>query len=74
MDFYIDITDMTFPIHIGDIKVMFPEWSIGMELPEGIQELDISNMPELVEDKTVLISGAELVDGKWMATFTSYDI
>lgn len=48
MAYYIDTVNMKYPIHAEDIKNIDSGWEVGLTLPEGIEELDISNTSEEV--------------------------
>lgn len=65
---------MSFPIHSGDIKIKYPDWSDENSLPEEIKPLKIDSAPDISNTQYFVITGAEKVGEDWYATFSIYDI
>ena len=61
---YIRLSDLAYPLYIGEIQTIHPEATID-NLPEGYEDVIVAPYPQLAEDEKAVETQPYLVDGKW---------
>lgn len=75
MSYFIDTNLMRYPLHVADIKIMYPEYIDGeSELPEGICRLNVPPIDTSKSAFSVEISGVSFEDGVWTAILEYIDV
>lgn len=63
-----------YPLFIGDIQIMHPEWSEGDPLPTDWELVTQEPVPEITDEQTVVQLPVDLVKGKWVQKWQVRDL
>ena len=74
MELFINESLGLYPRHPGDIKLIDPNWEPGLPLPEGWEEVSMTEPPVVGVSQKWEETHPVKVDGVWHRTFTVRDL
>jgi hypothetical protein len=75
MSTYINEVTKEFPLFIGDVKTIDPNFNFGNKLPTGICEVIFLNEPQIGNywEQYITRNEPELINGQWVLGWTVHD-
>jgi hypothetical protein len=65
MSVFIDTNKNLYPLYVIDVKMAYPEWQEGDNLPDGVFSVFQTEMPELIDGVAIDEGYPQNIDGKW---------
>ena len=63
-----------YPLFIGDLQLEYPDWIPGNHLPEGWEEVEESDRPNIFSGQKHIELFPEFVNGKWKRVWSVVDM